>query len=375
MAHARELQSLHVGSPHFFALDALRGIAALAVVLLHANESFGFSGIPDFPSGYLAVDLFFLLSGYVIASAYDSRLARGLSLSEFLKIRLVRLWPLYFIGWVLSVIKYLIQLHVGAAPPSILTLALESGLGLLMLPSPTTIGLPFDPLYFLNPVAWSLFFELVVNALYAAFNRRLSHQVLLGLLALFAGLIVGVDFYFGSLNVGNVWSTFMLGFPRALFPFFLGVYLYRYQSVKPKIPSSWTYIAMVVIFFVLNFDPKEYRTAYDLCTDLLIFPFLVYVASAIDSIGIAKRFSKMAGDISYAIYVIHMPVLALGAGVLKRIAPELLQSRTLGTTIIFGLLLGCWLLDRYWDNPVRKFLNKKLRREGGLKTRAPQGRT
>jgi peptidoglycan/LPS O-acetylase OafA/YrhL len=83
----------------FGTLDGLRGVAVMVVVLYHAGIIFG-AWISRF--GYLAVDLFFALSGFVLSHAYDNRFVGGMRVAEFLYLRVVRLYPLYFLGLVLG---------------------------------------------------------------------------------------------------------------------------------------------------------------------------------------------------------------------------------------------------------------------------------
>ncbi len=84
----------------FTVLDGLRGVAALCVVQTHTQDLL----LGDtLPTAYLAVDLFFLLSGFVLAHAYEERLRQGMTLHRFMLARLVRLYPLYLAGIAIAV--------------------------------------------------------------------------------------------------------------------------------------------------------------------------------------------------------------------------------------------------------------------------------
>ena len=92
---AASAPSVRSGKHVYATLDGIRGIAAALVAMRHAGALFpGW----DFPNSGLAVDLFFVISGFVVASAYDRRLADGLTLGAFMRIRLIRLYPLY-LAW------------------------------------------------------------------------------------------------------------------------------------------------------------------------------------------------------------------------------------------------------------------------------------
>ncbi len=139
----------------FHTLDALRGIAALAVVCFHRREG-------RFPSAYLAVDLFYVMSGFVLAYAYDSRFAAGLSWRRFMAQRLIRLWPLYALGVIITLVSAVLagdQKAWAQAPLQFLFL-------------PAQPGPDHAPLYPLNLPAWSLMFELAINFVWAVFGAR-----------------------------------------------------------------------------------------------------------------------------------------------------------------------------------------------------------
>ena len=98
--------------PHYDLLDGLRGVAALLVVWYHVFEGYAFAGgtsIETINHGYLAVDFFFILSGFVIGYAYDDRWGRTLTVKNFFKRRLVRLHPMVVLGAVLGAITFFIQ--------------------------------------------------------------------------------------------------------------------------------------------------------------------------------------------------------------------------------------------------------------------------
>ena len=119
--------------PHYLLLDGLRGVAALIVIVYHVFECFDWSPVPH---GYLAVDFFFVLSGFVIGYAYDSRWQEGLSVARFFKRRLIRLHPMVILGALIGAVCFLIQGSVrwDGTPVSIGWVMIAMLLGMLMLP-------------------------------------------------------------------------------------------------------------------------------------------------------------------------------------------------------------------------------------------------
>src|ERR1700761_6040207 len=116
----------------FETLNAMRGIAAIGVVLFHGRALWHGAVAPH---GYLAVDIFFMLSGFVIAHAYEERLRLGLSVAEFAKIRIIRFYPLYALGLTLGITRYLMlkMAHNADALPTV-DLVMATLTGLVFLP-------------------------------------------------------------------------------------------------------------------------------------------------------------------------------------------------------------------------------------------------
>ena len=229
----------------FIALDGLRGIAAFAVIGWHWKTII--PGLPDMQSGYLSVDLFFLLSGFVLAHAYWTRLCSDLAWAAFMRIRIVRLYPLYFLALCIATAHAALSTLAGVHPPSVALTWTNVATGLLFLPNPMGVNLsPLPNLYPWNPAAWSLFFELIGNAAFAFFAAKLSGLTLKAIVGVSAVLLVGTGFYYGSLIFGWGWPNILGGFPRVFFSFFLGIIIYKMRSEGrlPALINSWAFPAL-----------------------------------------------------------------------------------------------------------------------------------
>ena len=96
--------------PHYDILDGLRGVAAIMVVWFHLFEAYATSHLDQrINHGYLAVDFFFILSGFVIGYAYDDRWKKKMSVKDFLKRRLIRLHPMVVMGAVIGAVMFYFQ--------------------------------------------------------------------------------------------------------------------------------------------------------------------------------------------------------------------------------------------------------------------------
>ena len=336
----------------FHTLDGLRGVAAIAVAFRH---------IPDnavalwTPESYLAVDLFFMLSGFVLAHAYADRLARGMGLVDFAVVRLIRLYPLYLIASLITLALVLIPALPGHFHPPIPSLRIIV-LAVLFVP---TIA-PHDGLFPLIGPAWSLFFEFAVNIVFALVATRLNPRRLALIVAGGAALLVVAVAQFGTIDIGwgqdNAWG----GFGRVGFGFFAGVAVYRLWQADTlpwlRLPA-WAAAAVVVAIFAVA---TRHPAVSDTLIVVLVMPPLI-LASARGEPGrwLARPFALL-GAASYAIYVLTNPVDQW----VETLLPWAQVNRYagLGTTgavalvvAITGLALA---LDHWVDRPVRGGLSR-----------------
>jgi peptidoglycan/LPS O-acetylase OafA/YrhL len=281
------------------ALDGTRGLAALAVVLYH------FSGEARPSHGYLAVDLFFLLSGFVLASVYEDRLRAGLTVRALLGQRLARLWPLYLVGITGGL---LITVSTGAAPVSDAVSAWA--LNLVFLSGPHPVGAAF----WLDPSVWSLSLEVGVNLLFALGLWRARTWVLFAISGVAALVLVFQVTAAGAASHG--WEHDALGFgmgqARVMFSFPLGWALWR---VRARLQALCTRRASVLALVgILACMALPGGAVGDLVAILVVLP-LALVALALGpqpQAGLAKA-SSLAGALSYPVYVIYPIVASLAA--------------------------------------------------------------
>jgi len=339
----------------------MRGVAAFVVAGYHADVLWGFKA----GSGYLAVDLFFVLSGFVLAHAYDARFERGMTPIEFMRIRLIRLYPLYLLGLVAVtaaiLADYVVAKHVSWTPVRLIE---SLGLSLGFLPTPPGIA-PRESIYPLNTPAWSLAFELVINLAWALTWRYLSNRVLAFIVVIAGVALLGVSTVFGSLDVGWTWPSLLAGFPRVTFSFALGVLLLRLRRggalqmhVHPILP-----VAAVLVLLMLE-PAAHLRAAYDLVCVVFFFPLLMLAGAQSPPERRLAFVFAFTGAISYALYALHFPILEVVFAVFTT-----LTNGHVATVAPWGGLLSmllflavAWLADKYWDRPIRRRLTGQSRR-------------
>lgn len=366
--------------PHYHLLDGLRGVAALMVIWYHVFEGYAFAGgttINTFNHGYLAVDFFFILSGFVIGYAYDDRWGKNFTMKDFIKRRLIRLHPMVIMGAVVGAITFYIQgsvqwdgTHIGI---SMVMLSLLCTI--FFIPAMPGVGYEVrgnGEMFPLNGPCWSLFFEYIGNILYALFIRRLSNKaltivvVLLGV-ALASFAIFNVSGY-GNIGVG--WTldgvNFIGGLLRMLFPFSMGMLLSRnFKPMKLRGAFWICTLVMIALFAVPYLEGTESictNGIYEAFCIIIAFPILLWIgASGTTTDKKSTQICKFLGDISYPIYVIHYPFMYLFyAWLIKN------QLFTLGETWQVALCVYAWnilfayLCLKLYDEPVRKYLAKRF---------------
>ena len=334
----------------FATLDGLRGLAALLVLMFHMPGWFG-AATPEF--GFLGVDLFFVMSGFVIAHAYEARIAGGLGTRQFMAIRLVRLYPLYALGLLLSLALIAMSSWASGAVSGKDATALRSlPWALAMLPAPN-INIADAELYPLNSPAWSLIFELVANLAYVACWRwARSRNLLLLVAACAAVMLASPDFYGeGGWNLASIPQ----GLLRVFWSFPVGILLYRAQRSGRWHPPRLPGLAWLAVFVALLMLPADWVIQF--CV-LAGFPLLVACAATAEP-GRARPIFAALGGASYAIYAIHVPCFELATALL-RLAGLPATAPWAGFAFMAAIVPACLLIDRYYAAPVRRALGRLL---------------
>ncbi|MER9394024.1 MULTISPECIES: acyltransferase [unclassified Mesorhizobium] len=347
-------------------LDAIRGVAAISVMLYHFSPFLVAGKV--LPSSYLAVDLFFLLSGFVIAHAYDRKIENGMGVGTFVAIRLIRLYPLYLAGTLLGFFYLVVKNRLIPAeymPISEIGTMLTTGMFFIPLVSDA-----YHTIFPLNPASWSLFFELIVNIAYVAVFFLLTKRVLSTLIAVSLVLLVIASIVAGTLDFGMTGSTIISGLPRVCFSFFLGVLLCRsmtrYQSGLGFLRRGWwieAAIALTLVVFAIA-PVGGARVAYDLACVVFVFPALVVVGTIAPTAPRLSGLYGWLGRISYPIYIIHTPLLMIIAGAGKAAAIDPFAHHPwFGIVMAVSVIVIADIATRLYDEPLRRFLQRLMLRK------------
>ena len=366
--------------PHYALLDGLRGEAALLVVWYHVFEGFQFAGnkpVIDFINhGYLAVDFFFILSGFVVGYAYDNRWGKTLTLGGFFRRRLIRLQPMVIMGAVIGAASFLIsgmERWDGTHATLWLTF-LAFVCGCLMLPA--LPGMPREvrgngEMFPLNGPCWSLFFEYVGNIVYALFIRRLSTRLLallsFTLCCALTWFAVTDQSGYGSIGVGwTVDSTNILGgMLRMLCPFTMGVLMSRlFKPLRQARGAFWTSAALLLIIFHVSYIYSDGALSlngmFEAACIIAVFPLVVWYAASGKTTDIAStRICRFLGDISYPLYIVHYPLMyAFYMWLIKTRQYTLYETWPAALAAVTASIILAWLCLKLYDMPVRKWLTR-----------------
>lgn len=307
---------------HYLILDGLRGVAALIVVIFHIFEAHATSRFDQIINhGYLAVDFFFVLSGFVVGYAYDDRWG-NMSTREFFKRRLIRLHPMIIISMIIGALAFYFQEGqlfslIQDVPVWQMLLIMLIGMTLIpILPSMDIRG--WAEMHPLNGPAWTLFFEYVANILYALFVRKFSNT-LLAMLVFISGCVLVHYAVTGPRGdmVGG-WSLnaeqLQIGFTRLMYPFFAGLLLSRIVKLTHVKHAFLLCSGLIVLVLSLPRLGGEAATwingLYESLIIVVVFPLIVFLgASGEIKEGAISKVCEFLGGISYPIYIIHYPFI------------------------------------------------------------------
>lgn len=359
---------------HYDILDGLRGIAAVMVVIFHLFETFsGGNHLRQIMNhGYLAVDFFFVLSGFVIGYAYDDRWQK-MTLKGFFKRRLIRLHPMIIMGMIIGAIGY----YFSASPilfPKISEmpvwhLLLIMLIGSTLLPVPPSMDIRgWGEMHPLNGPAWSLFFEYVANILYALFIRKLSNTVLAVFVFLAGCALIHFAVMGPNGDVIGGWSLnadqLKVGFTRLLYPFFAGLLLSR--ICKPgQIKHAFLLcsVLIIIILSVPRIGGSEHlwlNGIYDSFSIIVLFPIIVYVGACGNVNGkYSSRICNFFGNISYPIYIIHYPLIYIFTAWVVDNKIAMVDAWPAALLVLGASIAIAYGSYKLYDIPVRKWLSKK----------------
>ncbi|MDR1742293.1 MAG: acyltransferase [Dysgonamonadaceae bacterium] len=367
--------------PHYEILDGLRGVAAVMVVIFHIFEFHTITrGENVVAHGYLAVDFFYALSGFVIAYAYDDRWKK-MRFAAFIKRRVIRLHPMVVFGALLGAILFYFSATSGApfdeggtsfyplvSQTPWWTLILFMLAGMLMLPTPPALDYRgIREMYPLNSPAWSLFFEYIANILYGLFVRRFSKALLSACVAILAAILLYFTaFRYGNINFGWQCSqeNLLMGIVRVMYPFFAGVLLYRLKRLT-QVKNGFFWCSMIlVVMLAMPLPTAEtlwINGLYESLTVIAVFPLIVYMGASSRLTGrYASRVCKFLGEISFPLYMVHYPMMYVYGGWVIEKNASITDTYVEAVLVVAVSIALAYAVLKLYDEPVRNYLAKRF---------------
>ena len=336
-----------------FTLDAMRGITALAVVTSHTGAV-----SPPMPLrfSFLAVDFFFLLSGFVLARAYQPRLQAGLSAWRFMEIRFVRLFPMFILGSAVGLVyaagQFVLHKPHALAPQHLMAAFASS---FVMLPDLHSRNFLFP----LNGPSWTVFVEVLINSAFALLLFRLRSSILLVVSAACAAVYVWGAVHVGTGNLGWAWSTILYGIVRGGYAFPLGVVLGRIPKSTMRPPSLWALPPTGLLVWLLFVGLPVRQEADFLVLSFAILPAIVWLGASLPPPEALRPVCQTVGDISYPFFAVHYPLLHILFYLFVK------QWGFPGWLVLAAffpaMALLAWILFHNIDVPVRQWLTARSR--------------
>jgi peptidoglycan/LPS O-acetylase OafA/YrhL len=367
-----------MSKPHYPILDGLRGTAALLVVIFHLFEGY-FPEMPKHPMhhGYLAVDFFYMLSGFVVGYAYDDRWAKGMTIKQFLKIRLVRLHPLVILGTIIGAIAFWFDPFKDNLHFDVWKLVIVTLIGFTLLPTPIDVR-GWSETHPLDGPCWSLLQEYIANIIYAVFGRKMTKSILWAVVIISGIVLTVVAVDHGDLGTGwgyaKIKSAFIAnwfygpgaeGYPniwvapvRMMFPFFAGLLLFRTGKL---IRIAMAYTVCSLFLAALFFFPwYSWNGFYEAACIIIAFPLLIAAGAGGQISGRWAKLCKFSGDISYPIYITHYPFIYIYTFWIMKAKPAPQTIILVAIGLFFFFILLAYAALKLYDEPVRERLKKRF---------------
>lgn len=373
----KEAIDIKSSKPHYEILDGLRGVAALLVVLFHVFEihSHGDHSKQIINHGYLAVDFFFLLSGFVLGYAYDDRWGE-MTLKDFFKRRIIRLQPMIIIGSIIGALLFYFQDSPalgwgGINEVPVWKMLLVMLIGFTLIPVGKGLDIRgWNEMHPLNGPAWSLFFEYIANIVYALILCRVSKVVLAILVVVAAGFTIHYALTNPNGDIIGGWSIddstqLKIGFIRLAFPFLAGLLLARIGKLRYTKNAFLSAALLLVVLLSVprlgDADSLWLNGLYECFCLIIMFPFIIWLGAGGKVQGYkASKVCKFLGDISYPIYITHFPIAYVYMAWVTNNNLTLEQSWHYGLLVVIAAVATAYLAMRFYDLPIREWLRKKF---------------
>jgi peptidoglycan/LPS O-acetylase OafA/YrhL len=224
----------------------------------------------------------------------------------------------------------------------------------------------YDRLFPIDVPCWSLFMEVAVNLAFVLLWRHLTVRGLV-IISACSGLGVLVCLPAnGNMDMGYTIQTLVPGLIRTIFGFSVGVLIARRSSGITPQKNTALFLAICQAFTIAVAVAPANRVYWDAVSAMLLFPVIVYAATLVDPPAWLRPAATFLGLTSYAVYALHGPLLTVASSVFRAKLAATQSPFYLGCILLVGLLFVCWLVDRFYDFPLRRMLSRAWRSKAGV---------
>jgi peptidoglycan/LPS O-acetylase OafA/YrhL len=375
----------HTTKNHFHLLDGMRGIAAITIILYHFALELHHNFLDNAP---LAVDIFFMLSGFVIAYSYGENIKSGMSPFDFIGRRIIRLYPLYIVGILLGFIAFCWYWQpTGHVMNDLIKATVTNAFFLPYLShgeifasgtrAVSDVLKTNTPVYITDGPLWSVMFEMFASILFIMLAHcRVKTLFVVSYASLACLLVIAfvTNFYLEhmlgfSVSMGwgsaNIWG----GFPRVMYGFAMGMIMYNCLDYfkttwlalwfsKLTFKAVFLYVCLLLVFAF----PLRLRGIYYFFIIICVAPLVVYLGAITTITNTASlKIARFLGWISYPVYCLHPPIWILVISLCGKY--HVTHNGFIFCIYISTVLLISITVTLWYEEPVRKYLGAKLRRQ------------
>lgn len=348
---------------YFESLDLIRGLAAIVVLVYHADFMFGLRG-ELLRGGYLAVDLFFILSGFVLSHTYGERIAKGrVGFCDYLVARLARLYPLFlattFAGFFIMTARF--RANFGYIDT--VSLVKSGLLNIFMLPSFSNVD-RYKSLFPFNGATWSIFFEMIASLLFFVALARLATRWLVFAVGAAGLWLAATVVQFSTVDLGWGTTSFIAGFPRVLFSFLVGMLIHRgFVRYRWRVPPLVLYAVLAVALALVQLRAMVSGPSgvlFDGAMLAVVLPALV-AAGAGSTLGRrGATIARVLGEASYSVYLLQGSMIIVAAGLAQALTG--VKIADLGAWVGFAFVAATIALSfvtfHVFEDPARRWLRR-----------------
>ncbi|KAA0121490.1 acyltransferase [Methylobacterium sp. P1-11] len=349
-------------SEHYHSMDFMRGVAAFSVVLTHVSHRLDIAWFAN--RAYLAVDFFFVLSGFVMCSAYKASLQSGtMPYRKYYVTRLIRVFPLIFLGTIIAALIEVARPGVANRSAHIVDISVAFLFGAAALPVKLNGDLE-QTAFPLNLPVWSLFFEIIANLLFPIWvNAKHKKTILCACVLIGSAVMTAGTYRYGDANRGYYPVDLWFGLARVMYSFPIGIFLYEIRDRSR--PVNFFVPSFLLLMVVSTYYKGPGSFLVDVAAILVVMPMIVFISIKASYNAFERWASDWSGNLSFPIYALHYPFTRLISIMNKHVSLSLTEKFVIEGVFLLLMSALSYCAYRLYDAPLRRKLTQIYRKYSG----------